>query len=255
MKYSKILSAVCACAMLSGCGNSAVITKDTTAPVTTTATTGTTISAMTTPTTSTTTNTTAATVNTETTAKEYTIPSLPDITITTSTALTTTAESTASQTASASKTEASTTQTAVTIGKAFTVEAESITAAAGAKKVPFKVNIHNNPGIMSASVIISYGSLLPKGNEKTKDADYDSDIITGAVKTCMYNPKTQLLAFALLGQKDSADNGTLCTLYFDLPADAKSGAEYPVNITVNTCENTAGKKLKPETISGKITVK
>jgi hypothetical protein len=225
--------------------------------VTTTTTAGTTISAMTTTTMTTTTNTTLAVSSSETTASEYTIPSMPEITITTSTALSTTTESAASQSASATTAAETTAQTAVTVGKSFTLEAETITAAPGAKNVPFKVQIHNNPGFSSATFVVKYGSLLPVGEKNTKnEAKFDgNEKLEGALHTCMFNNETQLMAYALLSQNDFKENGTLCTFYFDLPADAKSGSEYPISLSVSSIANNAGKTLQPETIEGKIIVK
>ena len=249
--YKKILSAVCICAMLTGCGGvtggDPLLSGTTSTTMTTT---GTTISALAT--------TTAAagteaipTTNTTVSTTEYTIPSLPEITISTSTPAATTAESAVStETTSAQQTA----QTSVTIGKEFTVEGETVTVKAGAKKVAYTVKLHNNPGFATASVIMGYGSLKPVGDEKTHEAEYVTDIGKNAIITCMYNNDSQLIAFAMLGQKDTNENGTLVTLYFDLPADAKAGSEYPISLTASECANNAGKKLTPKTITGKIVV-
>ncbi|MBR5371767.1 MAG: hypothetical protein IK130_06105 [Oscillospiraceae bacterium] len=251
--YKKILSAVCICAMQTGCGvteGDPVLTGTTSTTMTTT---GTTISALAT--------TTAAagteaipTTNTTVSTTDYTIPSLPEITISTSTSAETTAESAVSTETTAAQQTSAAAQTSVTVGKEFTVEGETVTVKAGAKKVAYTIKVHNNPGFASATVIMGYGSLKPVGDEKTHEAEYVSDIGKNAIITCMYNNDTQLMAFAMLGQKDTKENGTLVTLYFDLPADAKAGSEYPISLTANECANNAGKKITPKIITGKIVV-
>ena len=254
MKTNAIIAAALSGVLLTACAGTTDIPTQTAASETTT-TIGTTISAVATTTTTVTTETTAETTTTESTT-EFTIPELPEITITTATTVTAETTSTTSDSVTAASSAASEPQTtAATVGKAFTFEAETVTAAAGAKKIPFTVKLHNNPGITLASLTMSYGALLPNGDAKTNNAQYTEGIKTGGVTTCMYNNETQLMAFAVMAQSDFSENGDLFTVYFDLPADAKSGAEYPVTLKVSSCTNHADKKYTPETVNGVIKVK
>lgn len=254
MNRITIIAAALAGMLLTSCGGTPIENSQPQVMQTTTTTTGTTISAVA-ATTTTAAETTAETATTESTT-EFTIPELPEITITTATTTTSETASTTSGSGTAASSAASESQTtAATVGKAFTFEAETVTAAAGAKKVPFTVRLHNNPGISLASLTMSYGALLPNGDEKTNTAQYTEGIKTGGVTSCMYNNETQLMAFAVMAQSDFSANGDLFTVYFDLPKDAKSGAEYPVTVKVSSCTNQVGKKYTPETISGVIKVK
>jgi len=78
---------------------------------------------------------------------------------------------------------------------------------------------------------------------------------TGGVVSCMFNNDTQLMAYALMAKKDCTADGSLFTVYFDLPAGAKSGDTFPVSIKISACTNAAGKMLSPEVINGVIRVK
>lgn len=254
MKKYKLITALMSVLFLTACGNQPVDQTDNSVTVTTTTTTGTTISALTT-TTTTTTDTTASTTAETVPTTEFTIPELPKITLTMATESTASTQSASGTTTAQTAPSSAVSTTAVTIGKAFTLEAETVTAAAGAKKVPFSLQIHNNAGFSTAVLTVTYGKLLPVGDSKTHEAEITEGVKTGGVVSCMFNNDTQLMAYALMSKTDCKEDGRLFTVYFDLPADAKSGDEYPISLKLSACTTAGGKKLAPEIVNGVIRVK
>ena len=123
--------------------------------------------------------------------------------------------------------------------------AENITAAAGAKHVPVTVSIRDNPGIASFSVRFFYDAALTPAMLSKLDAEFENGTVTaGVTSVCACNQTKRIVGYtAGAGAAELTADGTVFTVYFDVPADAKSGTVYQFTMESKGVVSRAGADL------------
>ena len=131
------------------------------------------------------------------------------------------------------------------IGSDLTVGILPVTAHAGDKAVPVPVQIWNNPGFAAGGIQLYYDrKLMPvtteSNNEFTDAPGGKCDLGNAAedfLKSCLVGTENHVIAFGCMGSVNSTEDGTIFTVYFDIP------------------ENDVEKnKLNPKTLDGCITI-
>ena len=133
---------------------------------------------------------------------------------------------------------------------------ETIYAKPGQKKVAVPISVQENPGFMVCSVKLDYDpALTPLMTDEAYMNQYDLGKVTqGMASNCAANPETHLMSFACIGSGDVTGDGVLYTVYFDIPADAASGTEYPIKATVTNFMNAARNAETMQPVSGRIVI-
>ena len=119
------------------------------------------------------------------------------------------------------------------------LEVETVKAKAGQEGVPVKVSISKNCGLNSGGITIDHpAAIKPLVTDADGSLDYElaaewESAMTAA--TTNENNSVHRIAFAFFAQngKSISTEGTLFTCYFDIPADAKPGTEYKLDIEPN----------------------
>lgn len=129
-------------------------------------------------------------------------------------------------------------------------------AKAGQKSVPVTVKVSNNPGFAAGGVRVVYDSALkPKYNPETYEGVSDTGAAAGSALTyCSVAPENNIVAFGILGQKNSDTDGNLFTCYFDIPENATSGKVYKLYTEVESLNDIDSQPVTMKLIGGEIRI-
>lgn len=109
-----------------------------------------------------------------------------------------------------------------------------IVKAEAGETVKFPVYVANNTGYAATGIRLIYDQALSpvlKADSKltTKKGDAGDDIMP----TFSHNPDERIIGLGTMGTELEEDSGVMFTVEITVPADAKSGAKYPMNIEVD----------------------
>ena len=136
------------------------------------------------------------------------------------------------------------------------VSADHVTASAGQQNVPVTVSVANNPGFTSSGIRIIYDEgLTPVYDAASKEAELTMGPAgNGLIGIAMVATDKRIVGFGSMGTNDNQSDGAIFTCYFNVPADAKSGKVYDIQIEVVDFIRSSGTELSPVSVSGSITV-
>ena len=148
------------------------------------------------------------------------------------------------------------------IGSALTIGIPPVTAHAGDKAVPVDVKIWNNPGYNGAGIQILYDAALTplQGTEVNEFSDAPAgkcdlgEAAEGFLKSCLIGVEDHMIAFGTMGGEDCTADGTIFTVYFDIPEDAPSGHSFTLSCVLDSISNDSKTKLSPVMLDGSITI-
>lgn len=148
------------------------------------------------------------------------------------------------------------------IGSELTVGILPVTVHAGDKNVPVSVQIWNNPGFSAAGIQVFYDSKLKPVTIASDNQFSDApggkcdlgDAAEGFLKSCLVGVEDHVIAFGGMAGQDSMEDGTIFTVYFDIPDDAPSGQSFDLTCVIDSISNAGKTKLNPKTYNGTITV-
>ena len=109
-----------------------------------------------------------------------------------------------------------------------------IVKAEAGETVKFPVYVANNTGYAATGIRLIYDQALSPvlkadGKLTTKKGDAGDDIMP----TFSHNPDERIIGLGTMGTELEEDSGVMFTVEITVPADAKSGAKYPMNIEVD----------------------
>ncbi len=132
---------------------------------------------------------------------------------------------------------------------------QKVKAKAGEQAVPVTLHLWNNPGFMGMGMRLDYDPAL---KPKTEDGDVCTNLVGEAAEnmltTCLVDESQHLIAFATMASKPETIDGDLVTVYFDIPADAASGTEYPLLVEVVDFADGDKQPVKVTSLSSAIVV-
>lgn len=148
------------------------------------------------------------------------------------------------------------------IGSDLTIGVGQITAHAGDKAVPVSVQIWNNPGYAVCGIQLYYDSKLKPVTEQTDNQFTDlaggkSDLgnaANGFMKSCLVNEDEHMIAFGGMSGENSMEDGTIFTVYFDIPEDAPAGQSFSLVTAIDSFNNLDKTPLNPKTVEGAIVI-
>ena len=148
------------------------------------------------------------------------------------------------------------------IGSDLTVGILPVTAHAGDKAVPVPVQIWNNPGFAAGGIQLYYDSkLMPvtteSNNEFTDAPGGKCDLGNAAedfLKSCLVGTENHVIAFGCMGSVNSTEDGTIFTVYFDIPENAPAGQSFSLTCVIDSLNDVEKNKLNPKTLDGCITI-
>ncbi|MBR3044623.1 MAG: hypothetical protein IKI45_09085 [Oscillospiraceae bacterium] len=148
------------------------------------------------------------------------------------------------------------------IGSDLTIGAASVTAHAGDKAVPVNVQVWNNPGYSACGIQLFYDTKLKPVTEKSDNEFSDSPggkcdlgkAAEGFMTSCLVNEEDHLIAFGALSGENNTEDGTIFTVYFDVPEDAPSGQTFTFVTVIDSFNDETKTSLNPKTINGTLTI-
>lgn len=131
-----------------------------------------------------------------------------------------------------------------------------IHAKAGQKSVPVTVKLHNNPGFCAGGIRVIYDpAITPQYDPDSFQGVSDKGPAVGSALTyCSVATENLIVAYGILGQEDSHENGNLFTCYFDIPKNAASGRVYKLKTELADLKNENGDTVSLKTIGGEIRI-
>ena len=164
------------------------------------------------------------------------------------------AQTSAENGSSAAQTQAAAAEASVGSDLTIGIPAK-VTAKAGAKEVPVTVKLWNNPTYSGMGVRLYYdGALKPKTGDGDTCEHLPGEAADGMLTTCLVDVNQHLIGFAVMALKRASANGDLFTVYFDVPADAKPGTEYPLTLEIVDFADADKAPLQPKALSSAIVV-
>ena len=109
------------------------------------------------------------------------------------------------------------------------IVADQIFAEAGQKNVAFSVKLNGNTGFDQLNFSLKYDTRLTPVLEEgsTNIPKNESDEYSG-LASVFVNPEKGVIGYGLVCSKKQDKDKALTTVYFDVPADAKAGDEFPI---------------------------
>ncbi|MBR3268507.1 MAG: hypothetical protein IKI58_07255 [Oscillospiraceae bacterium] len=146
----------------------------------------------------------------------------------------------------------------------LTISVDSVKAKAGQERVPVSLRLSGDSIFSTGGLTIDYNpknispSIRPVTLENSDNLSYKTgsnieDTMTyGTINEADGN---HLFAFAFFNQNGYiSPEGELMTFYVDIPADAKSGTVYPLDLEIDAVKYGRTKTLSVKTIDGSITI-
>lgn len=130
-------------------------------------------------------------------------------------------------------------------------------AKAGQKSVPVTVKINNNPGFCAGGIRVIYDpAVTPQYDPDSFQgiSDKGTAIISSTLTYCSVAPENLIVAYGILGQEDSSEDGNLFTCYFNMPEDAPSGKVYKLQTELAELKNANGDSVNLKMIGGEIRI-
>ncbi len=127
----------------------------------------------------------------------------------------------------------------------------------GQKSVPVTVKIHNNPGFCAGGIRVIYDpAITPQYDPDSFQGVSDKGTaVSGSMLTyCSVAPENLIVAYGILGQENSAENGALFTCYFNIPENAASGKVYQLQTELAELKNENGDNVNLKMIGGEIRI-
>lgn len=130
-----------------------------------------------------------------------------------------------------------------------------IVQAEAGETVKFPVYVANNTGYAATGIRLIYDKALSPvlktdGKLTTKKGDAGDDIMP----TFSHNPDERIIGLGTMGTDLEEDNGVMFTVEITVPADAKSGDKYPMNIEVDRWLDTDANAVAYNAVNGYIYV-
>lgn len=129
-------------------------------------------------------------------------------------------------------------------------------AKAGQKSVPVTVKINHNPGFCAGGIRVYYDEAIkPQYDPESFQGVSDKGIAVGsAMSYCSVAPENLIVAFGILGQEDSKEDGPVFTCYFDIPDNAPSGKVYKLKTELAELKNSDSQNVELKMIGGEIRI-
>lgn len=127
----------------------------------------------------------------------------------------------------------------------------------GQKSVPVTVKIHNNPGFCAGGIRVIYDpAITPQYDPDSFQGVSDKGTaVSGSMLTyCSVAPENLIVAYGILGQENSSENGNLFTCYFNIPENAASGKVYKLQTELAELKNENGDNVNLKMIGGEIRI-
>lgn len=123
--------------------------------------------------------------------------------------------------------------------------------------VSFRVMVKENSGYAPSGLRLFYDSALkPVLNEEgTKPVIEWGEGSYGLTRSYTVNLEKNLIAYSSMGTENCTYDGVIYTVQFQVPADAKTGTEYPLSLEVDKLENSRTVPLDHNTVDGWIRIK
>lgn len=130
-----------------------------------------------------------------------------------------------------------------------------IVQAEAGETVKFPVYVANNTGYAATGIRLIYDKavspvLKTDGKLTTKKGDAGDDIMP----TFSHNPDERIIGLGTMGTELEEDSGVMFTVEITVPADAKSGVKYPMNIEVDRWLDTDANAVAYNAVNGYIYV-
>lgn len=146
--------------------------------------------------------------------------------------------------------------------KEMTMYVEPVSAHAGDKSVPVSVSVKNNRGFAATGVQLFYDpALKPVKTGETSQisaipfAKYQlGEQYKDFMSTCMVGEEKHIVAFSAMHTENCTVDGTLFTVYFDIPDDAKAGTQYAFQCNVDSMTDSTQQKMEIQTENAFLTI-
>lgn len=130
-----------------------------------------------------------------------------------------------------------------------------IVKAEAGETVKFPVYVANNTGYAATGIRLIYDKALSPvlkadGKLTTKKEDAGDDIMP----TFSHNPDERIIGLGTMGTELEEDSGVMFTVEITVPADAKDGDQYPMNIEVDRWLDTDANAVAYNAVNGYIYV-